>query len=159
MSFLTLEILRLFATNRPAFLIMVLLSHQFSKLQIYPVKVSNTFSSLHQLKEIFNDNANFALRKGILSSLLRDSQQPKRPDKIPQFKRDNLYTKIMQQKIQVSVLDKELKNSSRKQKIYVSNDCDAILRNHINELQQTKSSATTTYANIPRVDRFSQFFV
>ena len=37
--------------------------------------------------------------------------------------------------------------------------CDAILRNHINKLQQTKSSAITTYANIPRVDRFSHFFV
>ena len=36
---------------------------------------------------------------------------------------------------------------------------DAILRNHINELQQTKPSAITTYANIPRVDRFCQFFV
>ena len=33
---------------------------------------------------------------------------------------------------------------------------DAILRNHINELQQTKPSAITTYANIPRVDRFCQ---
>ena len=126
MSFLTLEILCLFATNRPVFLIMVLLSHQFIKLQIYSVKVSNTFPSLHELKEIFNDNANFALRKGILSSLLRDSQEPKRPDKITQFKRDNLYTKIMQQKIQVSVsqlVNKELENSSRKQKIYISNDC------------------------------------
>ena len=37
--------------------------------------------------------------------------------------------------------------------------CNAVLRNHINELQQTKSSAITTYANITRVDRFSQFFV
>ena len=37
--------------------------------------------------------------------------------------------------------------------------CNAILRNHINELQQTKSSAITTYANIPREDRFCQFFV
>ena len=73
MSFLTLEILCLFVTNRPVFLIMVLLNHQFIKLQIYSVKVSNTFPSLHELKEIFNDNANFALRKGILSSLLRDS--------------------------------------------------------------------------------------
>ena len=36
---------------------------------------------------------------------------------------------------------------------------DAIVRNHINELQQKKSSAITTYANIPRVDRFSQFLV
>ena len=36
---------------------------------------------------------------------------------------------------------------------------DAILRNHINELQQTKPSAITTYTNIPRVDRFCQFFV
>ena len=36
---------------------------------------------------------------------------------------------------------------------------DAILRSHINELQQTKPSAITTYANIPRVDRFCQFFV
>ena len=36
---------------------------------------------------------------------------------------------------------------------------DAILRNHINELQQTKPSAITTYANIPRVNRFCQFFV
>ena len=37
--------------------------------------------------------------------------------------------------------------------------CDAILKNHIRELQQTKPSAITTYANIPRVDRFCQFFV
>ena len=36
---------------------------------------------------------------------------------------------------------------------------DAILRSHINELQQTKPSAIITYANIPRVDRFFQFFV
>ena len=73
MSLLTLEILRLFATNRPVFLIMELLSHQFIKLQIYSAKVSSVFSSLHEMKEIFNDDANFALRKGILSSLLRDS--------------------------------------------------------------------------------------
>ena len=37
--------------------------------------------------------------------------------------------------------------------------CDAILRNHIDELQQRKPSAIITYANIPRVDRFCQFFV
>ena len=37
--------------------------------------------------------------------------------------------------------------------------CNAILKNHIRELQQTKPSAITTYANIPRVDRFCQFFV
>ena len=37
--------------------------------------------------------------------------------------------------------------------------CNAILRNHINKLQQTKPSIITTYANIPRVDRFCQFFV
>ena len=37
--------------------------------------------------------------------------------------------------------------------------CNAILRNHIKELLQTKSSAIKTYANIPRVDRFCQFFV
>ena len=36
---------------------------------------------------------------------------------------------------------------------------DAILRSHINELQQTKQSAITTYANISRVDRFRPFFV
>ena len=36
---------------------------------------------------------------------------------------------------------------------------DAILRSHINELQQTKPSAIITYANIPRVDRFWQFLV
>ena len=36
---------------------------------------------------------------------------------------------------------------------------NAILRNHINELQQTKPSIITTYVNIPRVDRFCQFFV
>ena len=36
---------------------------------------------------------------------------------------------------------------------------DAILRNHINELQQTKPSAIITYANIPRVNRFCQFFI
>ena len=38
---------------------MVLLSHQFSKLQIYSVKISNASSFLHKLKELFNDNANF----------------------------------------------------------------------------------------------------
>ena len=35
---------------------------------------------------------------------------------------------------------------------------DAILKSHINELQQTKPSVTQTYANIPRVDRFCQFY-
>ena len=33
--------------------------------------------------------------------------------------------------------------------------CNTILRSHIQELQQTKPSAITTYANIPRVDRFA----
>ena len=37
--------------------------------------------------------------------------------------------------------------------------CNAMLRNHIEDLQQTKLSAIRTYANIPRVDRFCQFFV
>ena len=37
--------------------------------------------------------------------------------------------------------------------------CNTILRNHIQELQQTKPSAITTYANIPRVDRFCRFFI
>ena len=37
--------------------------------------------------------------------------------------------------------------------------CNTLLRNHIQELQQTKPSAITIYANIPRVDRFCQFFV
>ena len=40
---------------------LVLLSHQFSKLQIYSVEVSNAFLSLHGLKELFNDNAIFLL--------------------------------------------------------------------------------------------------
>ena len=88
---------------------MVLFGHQFSKLQIYSVKVSNAFLSIHELKELFNDNANFATIKGLQSSLSRDSWEPERPDKIPQSKKDNLYTKIMQQKIQVSVLNQELK--------------------------------------------------
>ena len=35
---------------------------------------------------------------------------------------------------------------------------DAILKGHINELQQTKPSVIQTYANIPRVDRFCQFY-
>ena len=35
--------------------------------------------------------------------------------------------------------------------------CNAILRNHINELQQTKPSAITIYADISHVDRFRQF--
>ena len=34
--------------------------------------------------------------------------------------------------------------------------CDAILRNHINELQQTKPPANTPHANIPRIDRYCQ---
>ena len=34
-----------------------------------------------------------------------------------------------------------------------------MLRNHINEPQQTKPSAITTYANILHVDRFCQFIV
>ena len=42
---------------------MVLLSHQFSKLQIYSVEVSNAFLSLHGLKELFNDNAIFYYKK------------------------------------------------------------------------------------------------
>ena len=75
---------------------MILLSHQFSKLQIYSVEVSNAILSLQELKELFNDNAYFVIKKGLLSSLLRDSLEPKRPNKIPQSKRDNLYTKIMQ---------------------------------------------------------------
>ena len=37
--------------------------------------------------------------------------------------------------------------------------CNAILRNYINELQQTKPSTITTYVNITRVDRLGQFFV
>ena len=41
--------------------IIVLLRHQFSKFQIYSVKVSNAFLTLHELKELFNDNANFVL--------------------------------------------------------------------------------------------------
>ena len=52
---------------------MVLLSHQFSKLQIYSVKVSNALLSLHELKGLFDENANFVIIKGLLSSLLRDS--------------------------------------------------------------------------------------
>ena len=52
---------------------MVLFGHQFSKLQIYSVKVSNAFSSMHELKELFNDDANFATIKGLQSSLSRDS--------------------------------------------------------------------------------------
>ena len=52
---------------------MVLFGHQFSKLRIYTVKVSNAFLSLHELKELFNDNANFATIKGLQYSLLRDS--------------------------------------------------------------------------------------
>ena len=75
---------------------MILLSHQFSKLQIYSVEVSNAILSLQELKELFNDNAYFVIIKGLLSSLLRDSLEPKRLNKIPQSKGDNLYTKIMQ---------------------------------------------------------------
>ena len=37
--------------------------------------------------------------------------------------------------------------------------CNAILRNYINELQQTKPSTITIYVNITRVDRLGQFFV
>ena len=75
---------------------MVLLSHQFSKLQIYSVQVSNAFLYLHELKKLFDDHANFVLIKGLLSSLLRDLLEAKRPNKIPQSKRDNFYNKIMQ---------------------------------------------------------------
>ena len=47
----------------PFFLITVLISHQFSKLQIYSVKVLNAFLSLHELKELVNDDANFVIIK------------------------------------------------------------------------------------------------
>ena len=85
-------------TKRAVFLIMILLSHQFSKLQIYSVEVSNAILSLQELKELFNDNAYFFIIKGLLSSLLRDSLEPKRLNKIPQSKRDNLYTKLCNRK-------------------------------------------------------------
>ena len=52
---------------------MVVLGHQSSKLQINSVQVSNAFLSLHELKELFNDNANVVIIKGLLSSLLKDS--------------------------------------------------------------------------------------
>ena len=39
---------------------------QFSKLQIYSVEVSNAILSLQEPKELFNDNANFVIMKGLL---------------------------------------------------------------------------------------------
>ena len=80
---------------------MVLLRHQFrGKLQIYTVEVSNAFASLHEQKELFNDNANFVIGKGLQSSLLRIHRSQKGQIRFPNlYKNDNLYTKIMQHKI------------------------------------------------------------
>ena len=152
---------------------MVLFSHQFSKLQIYSVKVLNAFLSLHELKELVNDNANFVIVKDcyLLYWGIHWSQKD-------QIRFRNVKGIICTPKLKVNVLNQELKtiepfnlvHGLKYDKCAYSPKwfrdfyaqlkmCNAVPRNHIRELQQTKPSAITTYANIPRVDRFCQFFV
>ena len=87
--------------------------HQFSKLQIYSVEVSNAILSLQDPKELFNDNANFVIMKGLLKlKLLYWGIHWSQKDQIrfPNLKGIICTPKLYNRKYRsVSVLNQELK--------------------------------------------------